>query len=145
MRGAKKLDIILDEEEDNDQDAHAASGDDDESDNGNDQFENQIESGVNQPREKGSFFYKSKGTRPNQTSKLRQTNRSPIGSDGLIENNNSDDMSADKKIVDSPEAVSFKQKEIEDKNDKNRSNLHCHKQSYMLESFDGGQTLRHNN
>ena len=54
-------------------------------------------------------------------------------------------MNGEKKIVDSPNAVSFKKKISFEEKEQNKHKIHCHKQSYMIESFDGGQTLRHDN
>ena len=54
-------------------------------------------------------------------------------------------MNGEKKIVDSPNAVSFKKKISFEEKEQNKHKIHCHKQSHMIESFDGGQTLRHDN
>ena len=71
-----------------------------------------------------------------------------MGSDEIIENNNSDDLSA-KKLRESPDAVSFSKNTAANAQPKNGTNkqhkILCQKQSYMIESFDGGQTLRQDN
>ena len=53
-------------------------------------------------------------------------------------NENNNDISDENKLVDSPDAVSFKKKISFEEKEQNKHNIHCHKQSYMMESFDGG-------
>lgn len=120
------------------------SADEDGSESAQDQLDDALVSGLTRDREKGSFFYKKKESRHQRANRIRSFNPSPNGSDEVMENHNSDDMSQ-KKLTDSPDGGSYKKKSNLEENGPNKHRILCQKQSYMIESFDGGQTLRHDN